>query len=125
MMTAAVETTPARDGIRTPIWLAATISVFFGLFYAFDVWEALGNLLAIQQSASLLGLPISVYGWVVLIGAMVLPLALFALALWLGRNRGALALAAFLFVGLCVSAVIYLNIIGVFAFGPILDLSGV
>ncbi|AMB58092.1 hypothetical protein AWU67_03570 [Microterricola viridarii] len=124
-MTAAVETTPARDGIRTPIWLAATISVFFGLFYAFDVWEALGNLLAIQQSASLLGLPISVYGWVVLIGAMVLPLALFALALWLGRNRGALALAAFLFVGLCVSAVIYLNIIGVFAFGPILDLSGV
>lgn len=124
-MTAAVETTPARGGIRTPLWLAATISVFFGLFYAFDVWEALGNLLAIQQSASLLGLPISVYGWVVLIGAMVLPLALFALALWLGRNRGALALAAFLFVGLCVSAVIYLNIIGVFAFGPILDLSGV
>ncbi|SDS45002.1 hypothetical protein [Microterricola viridarii] len=123
-MSASIEATPAERGTHTPLWLAATIAVFFGLFYAFDVWEALGNLLAIQQSASALGVPITAYGWIVLIAALVLPLALFGLAFWLGRNRGALALAAFLFVGLCVSAVAYLNIIGVFAFGPILDFSG-
>lgn len=124
-MSTSIETTPVPHRAQTPLWLAATIAVFFGLFYAFDVWEALGNLLAILQSASALGVPLTAYGWVVLIGAMVLPLALFALAFWLGRNRGALAMAAFLFVGLCVSAVAYLNIIGVFAFGPFLDLSGV
>ncbi len=123
-MSASVQATPPPAGTRTPLWVAATIAVLFGLFYAFDVWEALGNLLAIAQGASALGVPISAYGWVVLIGAVILPLVLFALAFWLGRNRGAPALAAFLFVGLCVSAAAYLNIIGVFAFGPILDVSG-
>ena len=35
----------------TPLWLAVTIAVLFGVLYAYDVWEAVGNLVGLNVQA--------------------------------------------------------------------------
>ncbi|MFC6355155.1 hypothetical protein [Luethyella okanaganae] len=105
---------------RTPLWLATTIAVFFGLSYAYDVWEAVGNLVGLSSLASGLGTTLSVFGWIVLVFALVLPIILFGLAFWLGRSRGVLAQAALYLVGLGVSATLYLDVYSVFGPGSLL-----
>lgn len=114
-MTADVnEQTAARP--RTPQWLALVIAVLFGLFFAYDVWEALGNLIGMLSLAGNLGVGLSALGWVVLIGALLLPLLLFTLAFWLGVKRGPVQQIALYLAALAVSAVLYLDIYTVF--GP-------
>ena len=100
---------------RTPLWLAVTLAVLFGLFYAYDVFEALGNLIGISDFANQLDASINGFGWVLLVLGLVLPLVLFAIAFSLGRNRGPLAQIAFYAVGLGLSAVLSLDIIAAFA----------
>lgn len=102
---------------RTPQWLAMTFAVFFGLFFAYDVWEALGNLVGMLTIANELGLGLSVLGWVILLGAMLLPIVLFGLAFWLGYRRQPLQQIALYLVALAVSAALYLGIYTVF--GPV------
>ena len=36
----------------TPLWLAVTIAALFGALYAYDVWEAVGNLVGLNLQAS-------------------------------------------------------------------------
>lgn len=113
-MTATDATTdlPTR---RTPLWLAVTLAVVFGLFYAYDVFEALGNLLGISDFASGLDASINGFGWALLVLGLVLPLAIFATAFTLGHHRGPLVQAAFYAVGLGLSAALSLDIIAAFA----------
>lgn len=101
---------------RTPQWLAMVIAVLFGLFFAYDVWEALGNLLGMLSFADNLGVGLTTLGWVVLIGALSLPIILFGLAFWLGMKRGPVQQIALYLAALAVSAVLYLDIYTVF--GP-------
>ena len=54
---------------RNPTWLVATIAGGFGLFYAYAVWNALGNLIA----AAPLGL--NALGWFLWVFATVFPIA--------------------------------------------------
>lgn len=108
--------TPQLERPRTPQWLAMVLAVFFGLFFAYDVWEALGNLVGIANYASQLDGALTALGWVVLIGALVLPIALFALAFWVGHRRGPLQQIALYVTALAVSAVLYLDIFTLF--GP-------
>ena len=58
---------PAR---RTPFWLELTLAIVFGLFYAYDAWEAVGNLIGMAQVASALETTINGIGWLVLIAAI-------------------------------------------------------
>lgn len=104
------ETTKAK----TPQWLAMVLAVFFALFFAYDVWEALGNFVGLLNFANGLDRSLNVVGWVVLVGALVLPIALFALAFWAGRLRGPLQQIALYVAALAVSAVLYLDIFTLF-----------
>ncbi|MET0853813.1 MAG: hypothetical protein ABWY30_04235 [Microterricola sp.] len=101
---------------RTPLWLAVVIAALFALFFAYDVWEALGNLLGMLSFADNLGVSLTALGWVVLIGALLLPIVLFGLAFWLGMKRGPVQQIALYLAALAVSAVLYLDIYTVF--GP-------
>lgn len=101
---------------RTPQWLALVIAVVFGLFFAYDAWEALGNLIGMLSFAGNLGVSLTALGWVVLIGALLLPILLFGLAFWLGMRRGPVPQIALYLAALAVSAVLYLDIYTVF--GP-------
>ena len=115
-MTAEVEA-PAR---RTPFWLELTLAIGFGLFFAYDAWEGVGNLIGMTGIAATLETSITGMGWVVLIAAILLPVGLFAVAFLLGRNRTAVVQAALYLTGLAVSAALYLDILLVFGLGALL-----
>ncbi|MEF3405344.1 hypothetical protein [Agromyces sp. CCNWLW203] len=74
----------------TPFWLAITIAVLFGVFYAYDVWEAVGNLVGMNVTAGELGVAITGAGWALLLAGIAVPLLVFGAAFWLGRRRSPL-----------------------------------
>lgn len=116
-MTTADVAAPAR---RTPFWLEITLAIAFGLFFAYDAWEAVGNLVGVADLAGALDTSISGLGWVVLIAAILLPEALFAAAFLLGRRRPVVVQAALYLTGLAVSALLYLDILLMFGVGVLL-----
>ncbi|WP_400999239.1 bacitracin resistance protein [Agromyces sp. GXQ0307] len=105
---------------RTPFWLELVLAIAFGLFYAYDAWEAVGNLVGLAGVASALGTTLSATGWIVLIVAILLPVALFAVAFLIGRRRSAVVQAALYVTGLAVSAVLYLDLLLMFGPGALL-----
>lgn len=102
---------PAASGTPearlTPTWLLVTISVLFGLFYAYALWNALAFLIA--QATGPLGL--NAYGWFILLLAVVFPLIAFGIAFALGWRRRAWQFALVLLAGLCLVAVFWLNVV--------------
>ena len=115
-MSAEVEA-PVR---RAPFWLEMTLAIAFGLFFAYDAWEAVGNLIGMAGIATALETTITGLGWVVLIAAILSPVVLFAAAFLLGRRRTAVMQAALYLTGLAVSAVLYLDILLMFGLGALL-----
>ena len=105
---------------RPPRWALLSIAIFFGLFYAYDVWEAVGNLVGLNLQAQSLDTQLSGFGWVVLIFGVLLPVLVYALAYWLGRNRAFGVQALTLLVGLCAVAVVSLDIAAVFTLGRLI-----
>ncbi|MBG6212170.1 MAG: hypothetical protein LH475_02370 [Cryobacterium sp.] len=103
-----------------PRWLLLTIAGFFALFYAYDVWEAIGNLVGLNGQAQRLGTQLSALGWIVLIGAILIPVVVYVLAYWLGRSRAFGVQALTLLVGLCLVAVLSLDIIEFFGLGRLI-----
>ena len=90
-----------------PTWAIVTISVIFGLFYAYFVWNAIDFL--ITQATGTLSL--NGYGWFVLLLAVVFPLIAFGIAFALGWRRVWWQFALVMVTGLAVVAVFWLNII--------------
>ncbi|WP_438854891.1 bacitracin resistance protein [Agromyces sp. M3QZ16-3] len=113
-------TSTAMSTRRVPFWLELTLAIVFGLFFAYDAWEAVGNLVGIAGVAAALGTSVSATGWIVLIVAILVPVALFAIAFLLGRRRSAVVQAALYLAGLAVSAVLYLDILLMFGPGALL-----
>ncbi|MCP2030492.1 hypothetical protein L1277_000556 [Okibacterium sp. HSC-33S16] len=109
--------TPSR---RVPRWVTTTLAVIFGLLFAYDVWEAVGNVIGISWLVSGTETAISVFGWVVLSTNILVPIALFLLAFRLGRRRDLLAQILLYLTGLGVSAVIALDIVALFGAGQLL-----
>ncbi|TFD88127.1 bacitracin resistance protein [Cryobacterium lactosi] len=107
------DTTTARTR-RTPGWLAATISIVFGLFYAYSAWAGLGNLLGLNNAAGMLDTSLNGLGWGLLLAGVLGPVIVFGLAFWLGRRREAGPQALILLAGLCLVSALSLDI---FVFG--------
>ncbi|WP_104190526.1 hypothetical protein [Cryobacterium sp. Y82] len=105
---------------RPPRWALLSIAIFFGLFYAYDVWEAVGNLVGLNLQAQSLDTQLSGFGWVVLIFGVLLPVLVYAMAYWLGRNRAFGVQALTLLVGLCAVAAVSLDIATVFSLGRLI-----
>jgi len=109
-MMATDASTPAEGAKRRaamPTWLIAVIAAFFGLFYAYALWNAVAFL--ISQATGPLGL--NGYGWVVLALPIVFPIVIFAIAFAMGWRRRALPFAAILLTGLCLVSVFWLDIV--------------
>lgn len=103
----AQDATPAASADRkAPLWLVATISAAAGLFYAYAVWNALGNLIAAQSQIGLNAL-----GWFVWIFATVFPILVWAAAFTIGHRRAAHELLLVMVTGLALVAVFWLNVV--------------
>ena len=109
-------------GRATPLWLSISIAVVFGLFYAYDLWEAVGNLFGMNITADGLGVAITGAGWALLIAALVLPLLVFGTAIWLGRRRGPFAQVVLFLAGFALVQVLAADVTSFFELGG-LDLS--
>lgn len=100
-------TTPVETRRALPTWAVVTISVFFGLFYTYALWNAIDFLGA--QASGPLGL--NGYGWFVLLLAVVFPLIAFGVAFALSWRRSWWEFALTLLAGLGVVAVFWLNVV--------------
>jgi hypothetical protein len=105
---------------RPPRWLLLSIAAFLGLFYAYDVWEAVGNLVGLNLQAQFYDTELSGFGWTVLIFGVLLPVLVYAVAYWLGRNRAFGVQALTLTVGLCAVAAVSLDITTLFGLGRLI-----
>ena len=106
----------------TPLWLAATIAVVLGVLYAYDVWEAIGNLVGLNIYAGELEVGLTGYGLALLIVGVAVPLVVYATAFWLGRRRGPLAQVVLFLAGFALVQALSADVAVLFDLGG-LDLS--
>lgn len=98
--------TGARFGL-----LSIVVAALFGLLYVYDLWEAISNLVELPVLYAALGLDAASLPWGLLILGVVLPPAVFGLALFMGRRR-TIGVQSLLFVlGLAIVAGASLGII--------------
>lgn len=110
-------TAPPRPA--TPLWLAVTIAVLFGVLYAFDVWEAVRDLVGMTMLVGELGVSFAGIGIGILIAALLAPLMAFGIAFWLGRRRGPLAQITLFLVGYALVQALALDFSAIFELGGI------
>ncbi len=110
--------TGATDAPRIrPRIVAVLVAILFGLLYAYDLWEAVSNLVAVptqlaEYNAFLIEndvTPVPV-PWAVLIANLLLPPAAFVLAWRVGRRRPVLVQALLYLLGLAVVAALTLSL---------------
>ena len=109
---AATAATPQRRS-----WLSLAVTIVFGLFFAWDFFEAITNLFGVVELLdarnSFLNendlAPIAV-PWTILIANLLLPVAGFAVAWWMGRRRSLGAQALLFVTGLAVVAALTLTL---------------
>ena len=100
--TAVTERRPFR-----PTWMLGTVAVLFGLFYAYDVWEAVDRWLQYAGAYAQIEQQIP---WGLYLAAVLAPFAVFLAVMIAGRKRSIGSLAIMLAVGLGVSAVLALSL---------------
>jgi len=95
----------SADRRRTPVWILVAVGGVFGLFYAYAIWQAIGNTVAAAQ-IGLNGL-----GWLIWIFAILMPALVFACAFALSWRRGTRTYALVLLTGLALVGVFWLNVV--------------
>lgn len=118
------DTTDSTDATETrrpatPFWLAVTIAVLFGVLYAYDVWEAVRDLVGMSLMVGDLGVSFAGVGIALLIAALVVPFLVFGVAFWLGRHRGPLAQILLFLAGYAFVQAINLDLAAIFELGGI------
>ena len=113
---------PADEPTRPPTnaVVRATIAIAFGLFYAYDLFEAIANTFGVtaqiasyNDTAAAFGLDPIAVPWVVLIAGLLLPPVVYAAAYLLGRRWSALRQALIFLVGLAMVAALTLSLTAV------------
>jgi hypothetical protein len=112
-------TTSPRPRSATPLWLTVTIAVLFGVLYAFDVWEAVRDLVGMTMLVGDLGVSFAGIGIGILIAALLVPLIVFGIAFWLGRRRGPLAQIVLFLTGYALVQALTLDLTAFFDLGGI------
>lgn len=120
--TPASETPKRATGSR---WLRIAVLIVFGLLYAYDLFEAIGNALGVNEQIAAYNDFIADHGltpqsvpWGILGTCMALPPIAYAIAWWVGRRRSVLMLAFLLLVGLAVVAALTLSLTALVAVFP-------
>ena len=99
---AAPQTAEAERPKRRLGWLTITVAVLFAILYAYNVWDAIRNLVELPTYYVASGLSSSSVPWWVLIIALLIPILVFAAAFWAGLRRNVLAKSLIFIVGFAV-----------------------
>ena len=102
----------------------AAVAIPFGLFFAYDVWLAIGNLYGIVANANQLQVALVGWGWPVLIGAIAIPVVLWVAAILIGWRRPVLQKLSVQLLALAVSSLTYLSIVTMFNDSNLYNLGG-
>jgi hypothetical protein len=92
-------------------WLSTIVAGLFALIYAYSVWQAIGNLVALPAFYDQAHLGSENVPWWLLWVGVLIPIAIFALAFVVGRKRNVLGKALIFVVGLAVTAGLSLGVI--------------
>ena len=105
-----------REPLHWGLWFRVTVIVLFGLFYAWDLFEAftnlfgkLGELARINEVRELNSFAPIETPWALLIANLLLPVVVFGLALLIARKRNVGILTMVLLAGLGVVAAVSLS----------------
>lgn len=90
---------------RTPTWILVAVGGFFALFYAYALWQAVGNTIQAAQ------IGLNALGWFIWIFAILFPVVSFAVSFALSYRRGVAVYTLVLLTGLGLVAVFWLNVI--------------
>ncbi len=93
--------------------LAWAAGILLGVLYLYAIATAVGNLLGMLGLAGALGTGLSGAGWFWLVFGIVAPAAVLALALMLGRRRGAGRRILLLAAGVALVAVVQIDLMHV------------
>jgi len=91
---------------RKSAWVSTAIAIVFGLFFAYDLFEAVANLLGVPPLYNAAGLTPP---WALLVVNAVIPVAAFGIALLLGRKKRLFVKLVLFVVALCAVAVLSLD----------------
>ena len=96
------------------------IVALFGLVFAYQFWTGLSRVIDVQAAISGMGSQLNALGWFLLIAGAFVPFLAFALGLAVSRASTSGRRALILFVALCVSAAMLINICFTIGFGSII-----
>jgi hypothetical protein len=85
-------------------WLSLVVAAVLGLFYAYDVWEAIGNMINLPAFYDSIGVGSKHVPWWLLWIGVLIPVAVFLLAFVIGRRRNVGEKAVVFIVGLALAA---------------------
>jgi hypothetical protein len=107
------QTSTPTDTTPRPVYGIASIVVaaFFGLFYAYDLWEAVSTFVDLPTFYRAFGYDVDQLPWWILVIMLVLPIVVYVIALLAGRRRPILERALILLVGLSLVAGMSLGLI--------------
>lgn len=98
--------------------VAAALAIIFGLFFAYDLFEAIANVIGVvggvnhtNQISKNLGLPpAATIPWVILVVDILVAPVLYGVAFVIGRRRKLLEKAGFFLIALASSAALSLTV---------------
>ena len=102
------EASPRRIG-----WATLTVAALFGLFFAYDLWEAIESAIEVPKLYAQLeavGLPAGDVPWVLIVVGILVPPLAYGIAFVAGRRQGLVAKALIFVVGLVAVAALSMSI---------------
>jgi hypothetical protein len=93
-------------------WLSLVVAALFGLFFAYDLWEGVSNLVALPAFYDDEGIGSQNVPWWLLWIGVAVPLVGFVIAFVIGRHHNVFGKALIFFVGLAVVAGLSIGILG-------------
>jgi len=94
-------------------WVELALLIVFGLFYAFALFVAISNMVALPRVYEFFGLdPATIPWWLLIVGALI-PVVGYVAALLVSRRRNLLERALVLLAGLAVVSALGLTIVAI------------
>ena len=92
-------------------WLSLVVAFLFALLFAYDLWEAVGNMVSLPAVYDAFGYGSENVPWWLLWIGVLIPVVVFVAAFIGGRRRSVFAKAVIFFVGLAVVAGLSLGVL--------------